>query len=132
MNKRISHLILIIVLLFMVSCSLDRKNPLDPQGNSDMQVPPDVTGLLLSSSNMKVNVKWNRLEVMDKYYIYRSLSHDGDYDRIAEINNSSAGEYLNYLDSDVVLARSYYYKVSGVIKGLEGHISNYQWIRVKQ
>ncbi len=125
-------LIFSILILLSTSCSLDKSNPLDPQGNPDMKIPPNIVGLSLASSNQQVKITWTHSTEVDKYYIYRSLTHDGDYERIKEINNTLNDNTMSTVDSDVVLSGLYFYKISGVKNRLEGHISNFMVVRVVQ
>ncbi len=134
MMKLIQVIVLMMVLLCIINaCSLDRTNPLDPENNQNVNVPQQVTGLTLTSYGGVVYAKWNRFDNVSKYKLYRSLSHDGQFELIATIDNPSAGisEFVEYIDSNVQLRNYYYYKISAVsLQGLEGPISPYKWVKV--
>ncbi len=124
--------VLIILIFLLTGCSLERNNPLDPLSNSGIVVPQMLSNITLSSSNGKVNIQWTRLDNVHKYYIYRSLSYNGQYIKIAETFNPQTGNFVTYIDNDVVINSTYFYKLSSVnIQGLEGHISNWKSVKVK-
>lgn len=124
--------LILLLTSLLTACSLERKNPLDPLSNSGITVPQTVSNMILSSSNGKVNIQWTRLNNVYKYYIYRSLSYNGQYVKISEIMNPLTGENMTYIDDDVVINSVYFYKLSSVnIQGLEGHISNWKSVKVK-
>ena len=57
--KVIKLLIIISVVGFVISCTLDRSNPLDPDGN-DIEVPLKVTGLSIPEySYQSVTLTWD-------------------------------------------------------------------------
>lgn len=130
--KRISFFLIILLCLITLSCSLDRDNPLDPTSNDNIIVPPMITGLALSSTvSGKVDIRCDRLQDIEQYRIYRSLSYDGSYTKIAELSQPVLGTKPYFIDNTVEPNGYYYYKVSGVIAGLEGPISPEKGVRVK-
>lgn len=128
-------LILFVSLFFYSGCSLDRNNPLDPKGNSNITEPPIVTGLMLQSISSTVLVKWHKAQNIKEYYVYKSMTHNGIYERIAVIPQSVSGDNqdISYIDSNVQIGIHYFYKISAVNEqGLEGRLSDYKGITVRQ
>jgi len=123
------YIIFFLLALMILACSLDRSNPLDPQ-NNDIEIPNKVVinPLPLVSIGV-VHLTWERQNsVAVGYYIYRSMSHNGLYERIGTYipaDEDSLGTYDDY-DEDLENETWYYYKVSGYnVYGLEGYRSNY-------
>lgn len=117
---------LIILLLFIISCSLDRTNPLDPLV-SGKQAPPKVPNIAVETTpDNTIMITWNSMNTVDGYYIYRSQSYDGLYELITpEGINSSVSTYE---DNHVVIPGNFYwYKMSAYIlvdgEKLEGYRS---------
>ncbi len=75
---------------------------------------------------------WEIPELADGYYIYRSQSMNGFYDRIEIINDVNV---LLHDDPNVIGINEYYYKISAFrnIKGkaLEGNLSEYRYVLVE-
>lgn len=125
---------LIALLMVMIGCSLDlkRNNPLDPAESGIY--PPDeiVIFALPSTSYGSINLQWEPLNDVAGYYVYRSLSYNGIYTRIADIestDNDVLGTYEDFSDN-LISETWYYYKVSGYTSnGLEGYrsVSNYTY-----
>ncbi|MDN5353304.1 MAG: hypothetical protein PWQ09_60 [Candidatus Cloacimonadota bacterium] len=116
--KKIIFIITCILLLF--ACSLDHSNPLD-----NNQAPGKVIGIEAEAiqSPPKVILTWEKsaeliTEEGGGYYIYRSLSYDGAYERIATIEDPTI---TSYEDEEVILTGEYfyYYKLSA-FKNIEG------------
>lgn len=113
-------------LLFAVSCSLERNNPLDPL-NSGIQAPGKVTGINISvTEENTVEIQWDSMNpiYIDGYFIYRSQIYDGLYSLIFEPDNTDS----LYEDIDVFIPPNFYwYKMSAykIIedKKLEGYRS---------
>jgi fibronectin type 3 domain-containing protein len=125
---------MIIIVFLFGSCSLDRKNPLDPHGNDNIEVPLMVVGLELSSTGGVVNIRWQRSEKVNKYRLYRSQSYDGAYELIQTIamTGLETENTVTAVDDNVALQQYYYYKVSAVnVQGLEGPISSYKYVLVR-
>lgn len=100
----------LIVASLLLSCSLDRTNPLDPN-SSGIQSPPKVTGIYVSIiTNNWLLVTWNAMpNDVDGYYIYRSMSFNGYYELIQEL----AADDNIYNDIDVdIMNDNYWYKMS--------------------
>lgn len=115
------NLLLFFILIALVfSCSLDKSNPLEPQNG---QAPPVVTiPSKPTSTSTYITLFWKGNENDAGYYIYRSLSRDGNYERV-HTYNSSANQNLNYFWNDMTVNPGvrYYYKISVFIDtGLEG------------
>lgn len=120
--------------LLVVSCSLERSNPLDPDAH-DITAPLKVTGLtILEFSNMSVNLTWDAQIGIPTYYIYRSHTYDGLYIRVDTVHvtvvdslsePTISGEDF---DDELLSGNWYAYKVSGVNdENLEGEPSNYKF-----
>ncbi len=116
---------LILFLMVLISCSLERSNPLDPM-NSGTKAPRKVTGIeVMNIENTSIIINWNTMGDIDGFYIYRSTYFDGKYRRIA--NNISPSDSL-FEDTDVELPENFYwYKMSAYKiveeKKLEGYRS---------
>lgn len=129
MKSKNIFIILSLLGVLVVSCSLDRSNPLDPEAN-DITVPLKVTGLIIPEfSNMSVNLTWDAQVGIPTYYIYRSHTYNGLYIRVdtvfATIDDSIfvSGEDF---DEELLSGNWYAYKVSGVSEeNLEGEPSNF-------
>lgn len=130
--KRIVLLTLAVMLL--ASCSLSRKNPLDPEGHN-VNVPGKVNDIAVSvTGNNTVYISWEARPEVDGYFIYRSQSYGGDYPQIMELEGS---DFSNYEDVDVEISavnnqNFYFYKLSAyrLVDGekLEGYRSEaYSW-----
>ena len=116
--KKIIFAILCITFLF--GCSLDHSNPLDND-----KAPSKVIGIEVEAiqSPPKVVITWQDMPDLSAedgggFYIYRSLSYDGAYERIATIEDPTI---TTYQDEDVILTGEYfyYYKISAY-KNIDG------------
>lgn len=120
------YIILIILLLFIISCSLDRTNPLDPLV-SDINAPNKVTNIQVTTTvNNNIMITWNPMINIKGYYIYRSQSYDGLYKLIKDEGDH---EESHYEDTDVEIPGNFYwYKMSAYIQvngeKLEGYRSD--------
>lgn len=140
-------------MMFITSCDLKRDNPLDPDGNASIHLPPQVIGLtaIASSANAAnkfVQLTWNRNDIYTAgYYVYMSLAYNSAYVKEAYTLNPD-GQSITHTYSG--LAPGYYYfKVSAFnYRGddtmppnfpdplavnsvyLEGHLSDYIIINV--
>ena len=113
----------ILIALLFISCSLDRKNPLDPASNPTIRVPGRVTGLTYSKVTTPQNVvilRWNQLNDVDGYYIYRALSLHTAKERITTIESNLVSEYND--SANITSGRTYYYWISAFIDYPEGRI----------
>ena len=63
-----------------------------------------------------LRVTWTKASGADRYNIYRSTSKNGTYEYIASVQGS-----LSYLDSDIDLGKTYYYKVRAY-KKIDGKV----------
>ncbi|MBN1327618.1 MAG: hypothetical protein JW996_06685 [Candidatus Cloacimonetes bacterium] len=116
----------IIILVF--SCSLKRENPLDPN-NNEMEIPDEVIVHSFDpyTSYDVVRLRWElQPNIAVSYYLYRSMSYNGSYLRIAEVYplvSDTLGIYDDY-DEELISGNWYYYRVSAVTEtGLEGYRS---------
>ena len=119
--------IVIILLLLLISCSLERNNPLDPL-NSGIQAPNKVTGINISiTEENTIEIQWDAINpiYIDGYFIYRSQIHTGGlYSIISEPEKTDS----LYEDVNVVIpGYDYWYKMSAykIVDGkkLEGYRS---------
>ena len=118
--------IVMFFLLFVVSCSLERNNPLDPL-NSGIQAPGKVTGINITvTEEDNVEIQWEPMNpnYIDGYFIYRSQIYDGLYSLIFEPDETDS----LYEDIDVIIPPNFYwYKMSAYKivedKKLEGYRS---------
>lgn len=120
--------IVITLLLLLISCSLERNNPLDPL-NSGVQAPNKVTGINISvTEEDNVVIQWDAMNsnYIDGYFIYRSQIYDGLYSIIFEPDETDS----LYEDINVIISGNFYwYKMSafkeipGTDKYLEGYRS---------
>ena len=119
------YIILIILILFTISCSLDRTNPLDPLV-SGTDAPNKVTNIhVIVTLENTIEIVWNPVIASDGYYIYRSQSYDGLYELIMDEDDE---EVSSYEDDDVDIPGNFYwYKMSAYIEidgiKLEGYRS---------
>jgi len=116
--KLMIKVLTILFLLLVLSCGLDRSNPLDPE-NGNIDTPKLVTNISLSSSgsgamNKFVIISWTPLEEgeADGYYVYRSRSYDGTFDLIADVFDR---ELSSYTDNDKIVTGAYFYKMSAYL-----------------
>jgi len=111
-------LVIIISILTLQFCSLERNNPLDPSGNSDIIVPNEIINISLEVSPRNISPRWIKIswrkdDLVDGYYLYRSMSQHSYFMRIAKIENNQINEYV---DKDGVLSgREYWYRISAYI-----------------
>ena len=115
------------MILLIMSCSLDRTNPLDPLV-SNKEAPGRVTGIqVMTTENNTISITWNSMQAADGYYIYRSQSYDGFYALIIDIEKG-LNDIHEYEDLDVDIPGNFYwYKMSAYIiideEQLEGYRS---------
>ena len=107
------YFIATILILFTLSCSLERTNPLDPLV-SGKGYPGDVHNVHVSIPvNNSVTITWTLVPDADGYYVYRSQSYDGLYELIGVVDD----DYINgYEDSFEFNPEGFYwYKMSAYI-----------------
>ena len=107
MMKKILFLIYISILL--VSCSLDRDNPVDPH-QSNIRVPQQVTNIFVVKQHNSVSISWDNIEEIDGFYLYRSMSYGGYYELLQDLENT----VTVFEDTNVEIADNifYWYKLS--------------------
>ena len=121
------YIIPIILILFTISCSLDRTNPLDPLV-SNINAPNKVTNIQvvpIYATDNKIIISWNPMINISGYYIYRSQYHNGLY---VLIKDEGDIEESHYEDHEVDIPTNFYwYKMSAYImvdgEKLEGYRS---------
>jgi len=118
------YFVLITLILFILSCSLERTNPLDPLVSGE-GYPGEVHNIhvALPVSN-SVTITWTPVSDADGYYVYRSQSYDGLY----ELRGVVDDDYVNgYEDSfDFNPQSNFWYKVSAYIELDEGNLEGYR------
>ncbi len=118
------YILLITLIRFTISCSLDRTNPLDPLV-SGTNAPNEVTNItVVTTENNTIIISWNSVNTVDGYYIYRSQSYDGLYKLILDEENNSVSLYE---DNDVDIPGNFYwYKMSAYILINEEKLEGYR------
>ncbi len=118
------YIILISLILFTLSCSLDRTNPLDPMVSS-INAPNKVTSIYVATTaDNTIIITWDPMSTVSGYYIYRSQSYDGLYELIKDDGNISSN---NYEDQDVDIPGNFYwYKMSAYILVDEEKLEGYR------
>ena len=118
------YIILITLILFSISCSLDRTNPLDPLV-SGTNAPNEVTNITVAiTENNTIIITWNSMTTVSGYYIYRSQSYDGLYELIKDEGNE---EVYSYEDTIVEIPGNFYwYKMSAYIELDQGNLEGYR------
>ena len=115
----IKKIYVILFLLILISCSLDRDNPIDPL-HSGIDAPRKVTGIeVINVDNDHLIISWNTMESIDGYYIYRSTYFDGKYGKI--VDEISPSDSL-FADTDVELPENFYYYKMSAFKEINGEI----------
>ncbi|MCI8327584.1 MAG: hypothetical protein HFI37_07390 [Lachnospiraceae bacterium] len=67
-----------------------------------------------SVGDKNLEIKWKKKSGANGYYLYRSLSKDKDYQKIATIEK---GDVVSYKDSGLTAGKTYYYKIKSRNKG---------------
>ena len=117
------YIILIILILFTLSCSLDRTNPLDPMV-SGINAPNKVTSIYVATTaDNTIMINWDPIPTVSGYYIYRSQSYDGLYELIKDEGNITI---YNYIDDDVEDIFNVWYKMSAYILVGEEKLEGYR------
>ncbi len=122
-------IILTLLTILIASCSLDRSNPLDPDGH-DITAPLKVTGLIIPDfSYQSVNLTWDAQAGVPTYYIYRSHTYDGFYIRVDTVYTTAVDTITvsgEDFDEELLSGEWYAYKVAGVTEeNLEGEPSDF-------
>ena len=117
--KILYSIIILLAAVFLISCSLERSNPVDPENNSDVIVPGEIADLDLTPSTSSSTVKymdltWSRVSSIDGYYIYKATTYDGEYIRADNggENGVPPADSLYFRDTEVQEDETYYYSVS--------------------
>ena len=112
------NLLLLVLILFTLSCSLDRTNPLDPFVSGD-NAPNEVPQIAISiTDNNTIMINWGSV-IADGYYIYRSQSYNGLYELKYDVDVA----ITSYEDNDVDIPGNFYwYKMSAYIELDEGKL----------
>ena len=140
MAKLFVKIMLILLTVFLDSCSLKRSNPLDPNGNEDIIVPEPVTGITYTTSSQNqipcwVKITWtaNNENNTDGYCIYRGMGYYSSYTLVGDVTTN---EFMHSSadDPSVQPKIDYYYRISAYKicpEGkLEGRRSEPYWVRI--
>lgn len=149
-------LFILLIAIFMYGCTLKRSNPLDPVSHPDLNIPQDITNILITHSGAHTDYHWVNLQwrwqsqqSADGYYIYRGQSYNGAYQKIHTVTNTPAApdtiaHSISWRDTDDntdtgIVPGTYFYKISAFKRQgssedsiLEGPISSYQMVTVPQ
>jgi hypothetical protein len=140
-----SILPLLLVLLLAQSCSLKRKNPLDPLGNPEIVVPAEVqnvscTPSASSAEHKYVEVRWTANSPIntDGYFVYRGLAYNSEYAVVDTVTTNICNHGSE--PWHIVTPADYWYKVSAYkdiydtndnfVGRLEGRPSEARFVRV--
>jgi hypothetical protein len=121
---------ILFITLVIFSCSLERNNPLDPVNSGIKEPARVVVHELPLTSYGSVLLEWELQSDATGYYVYRSMSYNGYYSRIATVVPSSSDDVGFYEDfSDELVSETwYFYKVSAYnTLELEGYSSHYTY-----
>ena len=132
--KLLSLFILSVILL---SSCISRTNPLDPNSHPDILVPDPVNNLAATClSPTVVKLTWDKRSGVDGYYLYRSMSRDGEYIRV-DNDMLDSSEYNYFLDENSAFVSGifYWYKISAYKiyngKKLEGYRSSPVYVYIQ-
>jgi len=90
-----------------------------------VQIPDEPYSISVTSSVGGINIDWYYVPNATGYYIYRSTSPYGTYDRIGISDKNY------YVDYDIQMGATYYYRVSAYNGNVEGEKSDYDWVATK-
>jgi len=125
LRQNFLYVTLIGLILFTLSCSLDRTNPLDPMVSS-INAPNKVTSIYIATTaDNTIMITWASMPTVSGYYLYRSQSYDGLYEIILDEDDETVSSYE---DQGVNIPGNFYwYKMSAYImvdgEKLEGYRS---------
>ncbi len=104
------YFVLITLILFILSCSLERTNPLDPLVSGE-GYPGEVHNIHIAIPvSNSVTITWTLVSDADGYYVYRSQSYDGLYKLIGVVDDSYVNGYEDSYDFNP--QGNFWYKVS--------------------
>lgn len=119
--------LLVLLIIFSFGC-MKRNNPLDPYGHSNVSVPQKISDFEGNSlSSVAVELTWTPSPGANGYYIYRSMSMNGNYDRVdnEELNSGGFESFIDH--DDTFIARTYYwYKISAYVSVGDGKLEGYR------
>ncbi len=124
-------LFLAVVAIVILSCDLERSNPLDPDNNGNIDVPSEIkieniTASGSGSASKWVEIEWNKSEDAAYYKVYRALDYNGTYSDLYPdgIPNTSDSTSYTYRDNNVYSGNYYWYRLAGrSAEGLIGPLS---------
>ncbi len=133
--KLFYFLLIIITFVGICACSLKKSNPLESHafpGDVDWADTDPIVAT--ATGGRRIVIRWKEAKNAVGYYVYRSMSYNGRYDRLDDGDihsvNTGSNELYTYTDHAIQLNRLYYYKVSAYNDaGGEGHFS--PWISVQ-
>jgi len=141
----VRYLAAILILFSLFACSLKRNNPLDPNGNPDIIVPGEVSGITANAFGTGSDTRYVRLEWVsnnpyntDGYYIYRSLGYYSAYAVVDTVMHAAGSPIQSYVHSSAsdpsVSPGDYWYRVSAFKSypagDLEGRNSTPVFVRI--
>lgn len=129
---------IILCSIIITSCALSEDNPLH-----NKKAPSVINNDDWSATNESgaILIEWTPFDISDcdGYYIYRSLSQNGQYVNLVEIDNNydldaeGKPNDIPFRDFDILTGNYYYYKISGYKEygeyKLEGKISEPKGVR---
>ena len=96
--------------MLTLSCSLKRTNPLDPLVSGE-GYPGDVHNVHVSIPvENSATITWSSVADADGYYVYRSQSYDGLYERKGIVDDQNINGYVDSFDFNPQV--NFWYKVS--------------------
>ena len=136
-NAKLQNMTGIIVEHAFVSCASDRKNYLGTDAQLKKLAQADVKGIadyygleyvglgkpavtLRASKYKALQVSWDEQEKASGYLVYRSEKKNSGYKYLAKVTGSAS---TSYEDTDILLDKTYYYKVKAYHKS--GGVTNY-------
>jgi len=115
-NNRLTNIILLIMLALLVACS-DKSSPTQPEVKNPPTTPQNLTASDKLYGN-KIVVKWGKVDLAEKYNLYRSLNDTLNFSQLATVTDTV------YSDTTATASLVYYYKVQA--QNQDGN-SNYSY-----
>jgi len=138
-------MLLAFALISQCACNIKRDNPLDPNFDSNITIPVEVSGVQsdvygVQEATPYVNLSWNSNSHhnTDGYIIYRSLGYYSAYAIIATRPHIQGSDRQSYshssADDPTVAPGDYYYRISAYkdyeAGRLEGRQSSPHFVRI--
>lgn len=123
-------LFFLLTFICIISCSLERTNPLDPIGSSDVYEPPTIDSIWVTEEQLtwcipQYTTSTNDTIYPDGYYVYAAKHYDSKYTRI-ETKLSVMDTTLNITDYWYEDGFRWFKASSYIVYSdtLEGHLSH--------